>query len=63
MNAANVSAAWNWLPPERKRTKRGQTGFVVDESGRHPGVPAPVADARARFEHEARLALRDWLMV
>ena len=63
MNAANVRAAWNWFPLRRKRPKRGQLGFVLDEGGRGRGLPAPVAKARARFEHDARVALRDWLML
>jgi hypothetical protein len=66
MNAAHGQwrAAWNWLPPvRRKRWKRRQLGFVLYEAQRRPGVPAPVANAHARFEYEARQALRDWLMV
>lgn len=63
MNAANVWAAWNWMPRRRKGSKRGQRGFVPYEAGRRPGLEAPVANAHARFEHEARQALREWLMV
>ena len=63
MNATNWIAAWNWLPQRRKTTKRRQLGFVMYEAGRHPGLPAPVANAKTRFEYEARQALRDWLMV
>jgi len=57
-------AAWNWFPPRRKE-KRRHRGFVLllYEVGRRPGVPANVANAHARFEHEARTALRDWLML
>jgi hypothetical protein len=63
MNAANVKAAWNWFPLRRKRPKRGQLGFALDEGGREHGLPASVARDRARAEHEARVALRDWLML
>ena len=63
MNAAHVKAAWNWLPPPRRRKKRKQLGFALYEAERRPGVPARVANAHARFEYEARQALREWLMV
>jgi len=63
MNAANVRAAWNWFPPRKKRPRRGQLGFALYETGRRRGLPAPVANAQARFEYEARQALRDWLML
>jgi hypothetical protein len=33
------------------------------EAARRPGLPARVANAHARFEHEARQAMRDWLML
>jgi hypothetical protein len=61
---ANVTAAWNWLPPMvRKRWKRRQLGFVLYEAHRRPGMPARVANAHARFEYEARQAAREWLML
>lgn len=66
MNAAerNWRAAWNWMPPVgRKRRKRRQLGFALYEAGRRPGLPAPVANARARFEYAARQAAREWLML
>ena len=63
MDATNLQAAWNWIPRRKKRTKHAQLGFVLYEAGRRPGLPAPVANAHARFEYEARQALRDWLMV
>ncbi len=56
------NAAWNWFPPRRK-VKRRQLGFALYEAGRRPGVPARVANAHARFEYEARQALRDWLLL
>jgi hypothetical protein len=63
MDTTNLQAAWNWWPRRRKRTKQRQLGFVLYEADRRPGLPAPVANAHARFEYEARQALRDWLMV
>jgi hypothetical protein len=62
MNAANVKAAWNWMPPV-KRSKRKQRGLALYEAERRPGLPVRIANAHARFEHQARQALRDWLMV
>ena len=62
MNAANRLAAWNWLPPvKRPKVRRKQLGFALYEAGRRPGMPPAVANAHARFEYEARQALRDWL--
>ena len=64
MSAANRLAAWNWFPPaRRKRLKRRQAGFALYQEGRLPGMPAPQANAHARFEYEARNALREWLML
>ena len=64
MQATTKWAAWNWFPPaRRKRLKRKQLGFAVYETERRPGLPAPVANAHARFEYAAREALREWLMV
>lgn len=64
MNANTKWAAWNWLPPaKKKRLKRRQFGFALYEANRRPGIPAPVANAHARFELEARQALRDWLLL
>jgi hypothetical protein len=62
MDAIRKKAAWNWFPPRRKVRPR-QLGFALYEVGRRPGVPARVANAHARFEYEARQALRDWLML
>lgn len=61
MNAARVLAAWNAFTPMKNR--RRQAGFALHGVQRGTGVPPPVALARARFELEARQALRDWLMV
>ncbi len=52
--------AVNW---RSKRWKHKQLGYVRYEAGRTPGVPARVANAHARFEYEARQAMRDWLML
>ena len=56
-------AAWNWMPPRMRKRRHGQQGFALYEQGRRQGLPAQVANAHARFEYEARQALRDWLMV
>ncbi|HUP30842.1 MAG TPA: hypothetical protein VM122_11750 [Usitatibacter sp.] len=59
-----MKAAWNWFPPaRRKRLKRRQLGFALYDAGRRPGLPPRVANAHARFEYEARAAMRDWLML
>jgi hypothetical protein len=63
-----MNAAWAWRGPRwagarQARLKRRQHGFAMYEGQRRPGLPAPIANAHARFEHEARQALREWLMV
>ena len=63
MNAANRHAAWNWLPLPWRKLRRKQLGFALYEAERRPGLPARTANARARFEYEARQAARDWLML
>ena len=63
MNAMETAAAWSWRPPgPRKRWKGTRLGPALFEAGRRPGLPAPVANAHARFECEARMAMREWLM-
>ena len=62
METKKKYAAWSWFQP-RRQVKRRQLGFALYEAGRRPGVSAPVANAHARFEQEARQALRDWLML
>ena len=62
MIAMGKQTAWNVFPP-RRTVKRRQLGFAIYEAGRRPGVPARVANAHARFEYEARAALRDWLLL
>ena len=64
MNGISGKAAWNWFPPpRRKRLKGKQLGFALYEAERRPGLPARVANAHARFEYEARAAMREWLML
>jgi hypothetical protein len=64
MNGIGSKAAWNWFAPaRRKRLKRRQLGFALYEAERRPGLPARVANAHARFEYEARAAMREWLML
>jgi hypothetical protein len=62
MNATTRCAAWNWFRP-RGKARRKQLGFALYEAGRRPGVTGRVANAHARFEYEARQALREWLWV
>jgi hypothetical protein len=64
MDANRKNAAWSWFRrPRGSGGKRKAHGFVLHEAGARAGRPAPAASARARFEHEARMALRDWLML
>jgi hypothetical protein len=65
MNATRLKAAWYGLAPPAKRTQlRGkQRGFALYDAQRRPGIPARIANAHARFEGEARRAMRDWLML
>ena len=62
MNATTKYGAWKWWGPRRK-ARRNQLGFALYEAERRPGVPGRVANAHARFEYEARMALREWLML
>jgi len=45
------------------RLKRPEAGYARYEAGRRAGLPGRVANAHARFELEARAAMREWLMV
>lgn len=64
MNAANWKAAWLGMPlAVPRRSKRRQLGFALYEAERRPGLPPRVANAHARFEYDARQALREWMMV
>jgi len=62
MNAWIKRRAPGPWPRPRRQWKR-QLGFALYEAGRRPGVPGRVANAHARFEYEARQALRDWLLL
>jgi len=44
------------------RLARKQRGFALYGAQR-PGLPERIANAHARFECEARQAMRDWLML
>ena len=64
MNTLQLRPAWKLFFPARLlRLKRRQWGFVRYEALRRQGLPAPTANALARFEYEARQAKRDSLMV
>ena len=63
MNASSKQAAWSWIRRRRSKGKRSALGFVLHEAGRHGGMQAHVAQAHARFEQDARMALREWLML
>ena len=65
MNAINPKAAWGAWAPAAKRVqlRRKQRGFALYGAERRPGIPARVENAHARFEHEARGAMRDWLLL
>jgi hypothetical protein len=65
MNAMSLKAGWRvWAPAARRlQLRRKQRGFALYDAGRRPGVPVRIANAHARFEHDARQAMRDWLML
>jgi hypothetical protein len=65
MNASELKAAWrSWAPAaKRMQLRRKQRGFALYGAGRRPGMPARIANAHARFEHQARQAMREWLML
>ncbi len=63
MNARKwFAVAWR-ARPRPVRAVRAQRGFALVEARQRPGHPERVMDARVRFEAEARVALREWLMV
>lgn len=65
MNAMTFKPPWRpWTPARRLKLKQRQYGFpaLYDEQ-RRPGLPVRIANAQARFEEEARRAMRDWLML
>lgn len=61
----NWRPAWNAVlrPARSVRLERAKYGNAHHLGRGPPGVPARVASARARFEAEARAAMREWLMV
>ena len=64
MNAFALRLAWRPQPARKLRLKGRQWGFAaVYAAERRPGVPLRVANAHERFEHEARMAMREWLML
>jgi len=64
MNALAAGPAWTALLPARRlRLKRKALGLALYEGLRRRGIPAPTANAHARFEQEAKHALREWLML
>lgn len=63
MDAKAVALLLGLQPARKMRLKGRQRGFALYEAERRPGLPGRVANAHARFEMEARQALREWLMV
>lgn len=64
MNAFVLKPRWGLQPARKLRLKGRQWGFAaVYAAERRPGVPLRVANAHARFEEEARQAVREWLWV
>jgi len=61
MNARYLSRLWGPQPARKLRLKGRQRGFALYEAQR--GLPGRLANAHARFEVEARQAMREWLMV
>lgn len=63
MNAWILKPAWGLQPARKLRLRARQWGFAAGYAAeRRPGMPVRVANAHARFEEEARAALREWLM-
>jgi len=64
MNATLLKPAWRPLVPARRlKLRTAQRGFALYGAEGPPGIPARIANAHARFEHEARAAMREWLML
>jgi hypothetical protein len=64
MNAFALRPAWRPQPAKKMRLKGRQWGFAAFYAAEpRPGVPLRVANAHARFEEEARMAMREWLML
>jgi hypothetical protein len=65
MGTINLKGAWRlWAPTAKRARLRGrQRGFALYGEQRRPGMPERIANAHARFEYEARQAMREWLML
>jgi hypothetical protein len=63
MNTLNRPAWQPLMPARRMKLRSRQRGFALYGAGRRPGVPERIANAHARFEHAAREAMREWLML
>jgi len=64
MNAFALRPEWHNQPARKLRLKDRQWGFAaVHAAEPRPEEPFRVANARERFENEARMAMRDWLML
>ena len=50
-------------PARLLRLRRRQGGFARFDAARAPGLEPRQSNALGRFEQEARLAARDWLML
>jgi hypothetical protein len=51
------------MPARRLKLRYRQRGFALYGAEGPPGMPARIANAHARFEQDARAALREWLML
>lgn len=64
MNATIWTPAWRpLLPARRMKLRNRQRDFALYRTQVPPGMPARIANAHARFEQDARHALREWLML
>lgn len=60
---AKTAWAGAWMPALAGRLKRPGAGVAHALHARHPWTAGEAAEARLRFEQEARAAARAWLMV
>ena len=64
MNATMLKPAWRPLMPARRlKLRHRQRGLALYGAEGPPGMPERIANAHARFEQDARAALREWLML
>ncbi len=64
MNTLQLRPAWKvFLAARLQRWKRRQWGFLRFTSPWQARAPDPEESAHARFEHEARQAKREWMML